>query len=332
MAKNFKAMLVEEVGKDRFERRIVERSIDELPPGEVLIRVRYSSLNYKDALSASGHKGVTRRYPHTPGIDAAGIVEASDHDDFRPGDEVLVTGHDLGMNTAGGFAQFIRVPAAWVLKRPEGLSLFECMAYGTAGLTAGLSVDALRRNGIEPEAGKVVISGASGGVGTLATALLATLGYSVTVATGKADARARLLELGAAEVLDRSELDDRSGKPLLSGRWSGAVDTVGGRILATLLKSMRYGGAVACCGMAASAELQTTVYPFILRAVSLVGIDSAECPRPTREAVWARLAGPWRIEGIAGHARTCGLDELDASIADMLRGAHSGRTVVDLSR
>jgi len=328
--KTFKAMVVAEDENGRYTRSIRERSIRELPAGEVLVQVRYSSLNYKDLLSATGNKGVTRKYPHTPGIDAAGLVVESSGGEFKAGDEVIVTSYDLGMNTDGGFGQYIRVPAAWVVPLPNGLSLRESMAYGTAGFTAGLSVLRLMEHGIGPEDGNILVSGATGGVGSLSVSILSRLGYRVTAVSGRADAEAFLQSLGAAEVIDVKEASDDSGRPLLKGRWAGSVDTVGGEILATTLKSTHLHGAVACCGNVASAELPINVFPFILRGVTVYGIDSQNCPMPARRKVWERLAGEWKIDHPEGLVTEIGLQELDGAIQKMKERKHRGRTIVRL--
>jgi acrylyl-CoA reductase (NADPH) len=327
----FRAMVVHEITKGQFVRRIEDRSLADLPQGDVLIRVHYTSLNYKDALSASGHRGVTRTYPHTPGIDAAGVVEESADDRFEPGDRVLVTGYDLGMNTAGGFGQYVRVPAEWVVEVPRELSLRESMIYGTAGVTAGLSVLKLQAHGVTPEQGEILVTGATGGVGSLAVGILASDGYPVVAATGKLEAAQFLLDLGAQEVVHRDEVRDASGRPLLSGRWAGAVDTVGGEYLATALKSTRIDGVVTCCGLVASPELPTTVYPFILRGVSLLGIDSENCPMATRLRLWRKLAGEWKLANLNDLATECSLDGLEVEIERILQGKQRGRVVVDLT-
>jgi acrylyl-CoA reductase (NADPH) len=328
--KTFQAMVVRETAEGQFVRRIEDRSLADLPPGEVLIRVHYSSLNYKDALSASGHKGVTRAYPHTPGIDAASVVEESSDDRFRPGDRVLVTGYDLGMNTPGGFGQYVRVPAEWVVELPRDLSLRESMIYGTAGVTAGLSVLKLQAHGVTPDQGETLVTGATGGVGSLAVGILASDGYPVVAATGKLEAAQFLLDLGAREVVHRDQVRDASGRPLLSGRWAGAVDTVGGEYLATALKSTRHGGAVTCCGLVASPDLSTTVYPFILRGVSLLGVDSQDCPMATRLRLWQKLAGEWKLANLNDLATECSLEGLEIEIERILEGKQRGRVVVDL--
>ena len=330
--KTFKAMVVRHADDDSYTRQIEARSVDELPAGEVLIKVHYSSLNYKDALSASGHRGVTRNYPHTPGIDAAGIVEESSSDDFAPGDQVVATGYDLGMNTAGGFAQYIRVPAAWLVALPENLSLKESMVYGTAGFTAALSLLELEKRDLEPDRGEVLVTGATGGVGCLAVGLLARAGYQVVASTGKIHETQFLMDLGAREVIPRDETNDTTGKPLLNARWAGVVDTVGGPILATAIKSTRTGGVVTCCGLVASHELSTTVYPFILRGTSLVGINSVDCPMPVRLHLWQKMAREWKLDHLERLSSTCALEELEGEIERILQGAQRGRVVVDLKK
>lgn len=306
---------------------LATRRLDELPAGEVLIAVAYSSLNYKDALSATGHVGVTRRFPHIPGIDAAGTVVTSEHAEFKPGDEVIVTGFDLGMNTWGGFAEYIRVPAAWVVPLPAGLSLREAMILGTAGLTAALCVDALQRNDVDARVTPILVTGSTGGVGCLAVALLAHLGFEVTAATGK-PATAFLHELGARNVIAREQLRDDRGRPLLPARFAAAVDTVGGDTLAAVVKSLRYGGSVAACGLVGGADLAMTVYPFILRGVNLLGIDSAQCAPAKRREMWRRLAGAWKPPTLETVASEIGLAELPQKIRDILAGAVRGRVLV----
>ena len=327
----FQAMVVHETPEGQFVRRIEDRSLADLPQGDVLIRVHYSSLNYKDALSASGHRGVTRAYPHTPGIDAAGMVEESSDDRLQPGDRVLVTGYDLGMNTSGGFGQYVCVPAEWVVKVPRALSLRESMICGTAGVTAGLSVMKLQTHGVTPDQGEILVTGATGGVGSLAVGILASDGYPVVAATGKLEATQFLLDLGAREVVHRDEVRDASGRPLLRGRWAGVVDTVGGEYLATALKSTRIDGAVTCCGLVASPDLTTTVYPFILRGVSLLGVDSQNCPMATRLRLWQKLAGEWKLSHLANLATECSLEGLEVEIERILQGKQRGRVVVDLT-
>jgi putative YhdH/YhfP family quinone oxidoreductase len=301
---------------------------DDLPPGDVLIRVAYSSLNYKDALACQGHPGVVRNFPHVPGIDCAGTVIESASGDYRPGDEVLVTGNELGAGHWGGFAEYVRVPADWIVRLPEGLSVREAMIYGTAGFTAAQSVTAIVERGIEPARGPIVVTGATGGVGSLAVAILAKLGYNVAAVTGKRQRHEWLRKIGAKTILGREEVLDTSNRPLLAARWAAAVDTVGGQPLATILRSIQHRGCVAACGLVASAELELTVYPFILRGVTLAGIDSAKCPRPQRLEMWQKLAGPWRVDRLEELADEITLDELPDRVERILAGELVGRTLV----
>ena len=331
MSPPFKALVVRQTA-DGFSRAIEEKAVDELPEGELLVEVAYSSLNYKDALSAVGNRGVTRSYPHTPGIDAVGTVAHSGDGRWAVGDEVLLTGFDLGMNTAGGFGGYVRVPTAWALRRPLGLDPCLCMLYGTAGLTAALCVDRLQQAGVKPDSGPVAVSGASGGVGSIAVGILARLGYDVHAVSGKEAAADTLKRLGAAEVLPRAALADDSGKPLLKAQWAGAVDTVGGQTLANLLKGMQWGGAVSCCGLVGGADLPLTVFPFILRGVALLGVDSVECPLEARQRLWQKLATEWRPKGLEDLGQTCSLAELSGHIDTILQGGIAGRVVVDLGR
>ena len=323
-------------GATHFVQTVEERDTSELPDGDLLIRVHYSSLNYKDALSATGNRGVTRRYPHTPGIDAAGVVAESRSKEFRDGDEVIVTGFDLGMNTPGGFGEYIRVPGGWALPLPPGLSLRSSMAYGTAGLTAAIAADRLAAAGGLPRSdrpgdrGRVLVTGAKGGGGGFSVALLSHLGYEVEAATGSATAADYLRSLGAVEIVPREALEEATTRPLLHARWAGAVDTVGGRILSNLLKAIDHDGAIASCGNAASGSFDGSVYPFILRGVSLLGVDSAGYPIDRRAPLWQQLAEAWaslegkvRVEG-------CGRGGLADYVAAMLRGAIAGRMVVRL--
>jgi alcohol dehydrogenase len=325
----FNALQAVENAAGQFEQVMVQREIDQLPAGELLVRVKYSSLNYKDALSASGNRGVTRSFPHTPGIDAAGVVEASAVAEFGVGDEVIVTGYDLGMNTSGGFAQYIRIPAAWALKRPKGLSLREAMLLGTAGLTAALCVDKLEQAGMTPDAGPVLVTGATGGVGSIAVVLLKTLGYSVAAATGKAEQADFLKALGAQEIVSRAELLAGVERPMLKERWAGAVDTVGGDILVNVLKSLRYGGSAACCGLTAGVALNGSVLPFILRGVNLLGVDSVELPLVVKASMWDRLSLQWKLD-LEPLVTELGLAELPQAIGRILAGQQVGRVLVNL--
>jgi acrylyl-CoA reductase (NADPH) len=301
---------------------------DELPPGEVLIRVACSSLNYKDALACQGHPGVVRSFPHVPGVDCAGTVVESTADDWRPGREVIVTGYELGSGRWGGFAEYVRVPAEWIVPLPVGLSLREAMTYGTAGFTAAQAVTAIISHGITPDDGPVVVTGATGGVGSMSVAILAKLGYEVAAVTGKVDRHEWLRDLGATRILGREEVADASDRPLLSARWAAAVDTVGGRPLATILRATRQRGCVAACGLVAGSELSLSVYPFILRGVTLAGIDSAKCPRRQRLEMWDKLAGQWRIAQLDRLADEATLDDLADRVTKMLAGRHTCRTLV----
>ncbi|CAN5734164.1 oxidoreductase [soil metagenome] len=305
--------------------RVEERHFGDLPDAGVTVRVEASSLNYKDALSAAGRPGVTRAYPFTPGIDAAGRVIASDDDRWRPGDPVIVTSYDLGMNTLGGFGEVVRVPAEWPVAMPAGWDAAAAMAYGTAGLTAALAVRALRHHGVDVSAGPIAVTGASGGVGTISVALLAAAGYDVIAVTGRAEAAERLRTVGAREVWGRDALEAGTERPLLRPDLAGAVDVVGGGPLAHLLKRIMPAGAIAAVGNVAGGDVPTTVYPFILRGVALLGIDSAGCARSEREAAWAQLAACGLDEALAPAVHDLTLDELEGALERLLDGDVDGR-------
>lgn len=327
--KTYKAYHVEQTGEKEYTGAIKELSTNQLPEGDVLVRVKYSSLNYKDALSASGNRGVTKTYPHTPGIDAAGIVEASITTEFKPGDEVIVTSYDLGMNTSGGFGQYIRVPAGWVVKLPDGLSLRESMALGTAGFTAGMAVAEIEKE-INPGNGPVLVTGATGGVGSLAVSVLAKLGYEVAGVTGKESAHDYLKNLGASTILTREQALEKKERPIFKPRWAGVVDTVGGDILANAIKSATLNGVVTACGNVASPDLPINVFPFILRGVKLIGIDSQNCEMPHREKIWKKLAEDWKPEHLFDMTREINLDDLPHEIDQILKGKMQGRVFVKL--
>lgn len=326
----FKALVVTKGEDKQFTRAIQERSIAELPPGDLLVRVRYSSLNYKDALSATGHPGVTRQFPHTPGIDAAGEVISCASGKFAAGQQVLITGYDLGMETDGGWGGCIRIPSEWAVPLPAGLDLRESMIIGTAGFTAALSVLKLEQAGVKPGTGDVLVTGATGGVGSIAVSILARAGYRVVAATGKHSDAAYLQTLGASEVISRAQLTEGVDRPMLKERWAGVVDVVGGEMLVAALKSTRYGGAVTCCGLVGSTDLVMNIYPFILRGVRLIGIDSVNCPMEPRLQVWERLAGAWRPEHLATVANEVTLDDLEEKLQAILQGTIRGRTVISL--
>ncbi|MEM7000324.1 MAG: YhdH/YhfP family quinone oxidoreductase [Pseudomonadota bacterium] len=308
-----------------YERAIVSREVDDLPQGDVLIEVRYSSLNFKDGLSATGNPGVTRNFPHTPGIDAAGVVVESSVSDFSAGDEVIVIGFDLGMNTAGGFGQRIRVPAGWVVSRPEGLSLHASMILGTAGFTAAECVDKLLHAGIKE--GPVLVTGATGGVGSVAIKLLAKLGYEVAAVTGKPDQEEFLRAAGAAQILNRDSLSENSKRPLLAESWGGVVDTVGGDMLFNAIKGLRYGASAAACGLVGGADIPATVFPFILRHVNLLGVDSVELPLADKVSIWQRLATDWSMD-LSELEAPLSLDTLSDAIDRILAGQMVGRGVL----
>ncbi len=327
-SKSFKALVIEEQD-GKYLRNIKTQKIGELPFGDLLIKVSYSSLNYKDALSSIGNKGVTKNYPHTPGIDAVGIVEKSDNVDFKIGEEVIVTSYDLGMDTSGGFGQYIRVPSEWAIKLPESLTMKEAMILGTAGLTAGILVLRLSEK-VTPKQGKIVVSGATGGVGSLSVAILAKLGYHVVAITGKEKEKDFLFNLGAREIMLRKEIDQPEKRPMLSAKFTGGIDTVGGTILENIIKSTANMGVVACCGNAASPKIDLTVFPFILRGISLIGIGTQEHPMPERKMVWNKLANEWKPSQLINIHREVTLEELNNEIDSILKGQIKGRVIVNL--
>jgi len=329
---SFKAMVVTEASDKQFIREIKQKHLDELPAGDVLIKVQHSSLNYKDALSASGNKGVTKKYPHTPGIDAAGVVSESSSPEFKSGEQVLVTGYDLGMNTSGGFAEYVRVPAPWVVKLPANLTLRESMIYGTAGFTAALSCFKLVNSGVTPDKGPVLVTGATGGVGSIALSILVKSGYEVVAVNGIVDEADYLIELGAKEVISIEEADDQSGRPLLKPRWAGAIDTVAGNLLSTAIKTTQYGGAVTCCGNVGSAELHSSIFPFILNGITLIGIDSVNCPMDMRMKVWNKVAADWKLDHLEKITTELpSLEALEERIGLILEGKSRGRAIVKVS-
>ena len=323
----YKALVTIEDNKT-FNNSVQVKSLDFLPGNNTLIKVKYSSLNYKDALSASGNKGVTRSYPHTPGIDAAGIIEETSSKKFKKGDEVIVTGYDMGMNTFGGFGEFIKVPEEWIIKKPSNLSLSESMAFGTAGLTAGLCLRKLLQHGLKPDDGKVFVSGVTGGVGIISLMLFSKLGFEVTAITGKMNEKDFLIDLGANEVIDRNDLDVDLVSPLQKPIYSGGIDAVGGKILSNLICSTSQRAAIACCGMVGGLSLDTSIFPFILRGLSLFGIDSAESLLEVKEEVWKSFSSEWKLENIDQNIKNISLDELPIEIEKILNGKQIGRVRV----
>jgi len=320
----YKALVTSEENKT-FVNSIVTKEISDLPDNDTLIKVKYSSLNFKDALSASGNKGVTRNYPHTPGIDAAGIIEKTSGSKFKPGDEVIVTGYDMGMNTNGGFGEFIKVPQEWIVKKPDNITLSESMAFGTAGLTAGLCLRKLLAHGLKPDDGDVFVSGVTGGVGIISLMLFKKLGFSVSAITGKLDHEEFLKSLGANQVIDRKTLDLDLISPLQKPIFSGGIDAVGGKILSNLICSTSQRAAIACCGMVGGLSLDTSIFPFILRGLSLFGIDSAESLLDVKEEIWNNFSSKWKLENIDENIKDISLDELPGEIDKILRGEQIGR-------
>ncbi|MHB8575429.1 MAG: acrylyl-CoA reductase family protein [Dehalococcoidia bacterium] len=330
MVTTFRAFVVDKQG-DTFSAGVRELTLADLPAGEVTVRVAYSCVNYKDGLAAIPDGRVVRSYPIVPGVDLAGTVAESTDARFKPGDEVVLTGYDLGVAHSGGFAEFARVPADWVMKLPAGLTLREAMALGTAGLTAAISVQRLEENGLKPAHGPVLVSGATGGVGSTAVGMLAGRGYEVAASTGKADEHAFLQGLGAGEILSREEVSAESNRPLERERWAAGVDPVGGNTLAYMLRTTKYGGSVASSGLTGGNALHTTVLPFILRGVNLLGIESVAYPMAQRVQLWQRLATDLKPRGLSDSiAHEITLDELPEALATILKGGMRGRAVVRL--
>lgn len=326
----FKAFWVEK-DEQGVRHEIVTRRTDELPEGEILVEVLYSSVNYKDAMSATGVPGVTREYPHQPGIDAAGIIRESTDPNLPLGEEVIVIGFDLGMNTPGGFGQFIRVPSDWVVPLPAGLSLRESMILGTAGLTAALCMEKLEWMNAQPQDGPVLVTGATGGVGSVAVSLLASLGFEVVAMTGKEAQHDYLKALGASEIVSREALGEVSARPMLKPAFAHAIDTVGGDILTNVVKSLQPQGSVAICGLVASANFDVSVLPFILRGVNVLGVDSVELPLEDKARNWQRLAEEWRLPTLEQMTLEIGLEEISETVDSLMSGNVVGRTLVKLN-
>jgi len=314
----------------KVQARLVQAALDELDPGEVVIKTAFSSVNYKDALAATGAGKIIRRFPCIGGVDGCGTVTSSSDARFKAGDEVICTSFDLGVAHDGGYAEYLRVPAGWVVPLPTGLTLFESMALGTAGFTAGLAVERMEHEGLDPGKGPVIVTGATGGVGSIAVDILAKAGYDVTALTGKEAEAGYLNQLGAKQIILRSSLDLSRIKPLDKATWAGAVDNLGGDTLAWLASTMQVGGALASIGLAASHTLNTTVMPFILRGVSLLGVDSVNAPMGPRQKVWQRLASDLKPRHLADMCTTVALDELPVVFDRILKGQARGRTVVKL--
>lgn len=329
MSESFQALVVDNAGE--FAVAVKRLELDRLPAGDVLVKVAYSSVNYKDGLACRPDGNIVKTYPHVPGIDLAGTVVASSDGRFAVGQQVLATGYGIGVSHYGGYAEYARLPADWVVPLPDGLSPKEAMIYGTAGFTAALSIERLEENGMSPEKGKVLVTGATGGVGSVAVAMLAKKGYSVAASTGKPAAADYLLALGADEIVSRQEVADGAGKPLNKQAWQAAVDPVGGASLAATLSKIAYGGSVAVSGLTGGTAVPTTVMPFILRGVNLLGIDSVFCPADRRRKLWNRMAEdlkPAKLEALL--EREISLHELPGALTDILDSKMTGRAIVRL--
>ncbi|UYY98534.1 acryloyl-CoA reductase [Peribacillus frigoritolerans] len=330
MIQQFDALVVNKQD-DQFTVNIQQLSLDDLPQGEVLIRVHYSGVNYKDSLAAIPNGNIVSSYPIVPGIDMAGVVVSSEDSRFKEGDEVIATSYGIGVSQSGGYSQFARVPAEWIVPLPDGLTMKEAMIIGTAGFTAALSVLRLEENNLTPELGSVLVTGATGGVGSFAVSILSKLGYSVEASTGKESEHAYLKAIGASTIVSREDVYDGKLRALGKQKWSGAVDPVGGEPLASILSQIKYGGAVAVSGLTAGTSLPATVFPFILRGVNLLGIDSVNCPMDTRLKVWHRLATDFKLEDLEQLVQQeITLKELPDVLPTLLKGEARGRTIVKL--
>ena len=323
-----KAFLVKKIGDKEFTADVKEVAIPKCGENEIVIKVTYSSLNYKDALSSVGNPGVTRNFPHITGIDVAGTVYESTSSIFKVGERVLVTGYDMGMNTNGGHAEFVKIPADWVARIPDAITDKEIMTFGTAGLTAALSVNELMDNGIRPESGSILVTGATGGVGSIAVSILSKIGFTVVAISGKEEKTDYLKRIGASEVILRDTFNEEAKKPMMGEKYAGVVDTVGGEVLANALKYIKYDGVATCCGLTSSHELNTNVFPFILRGVRLIGIDSVECKLEKKQAAWEKIASKWKISTLNSITNEITLNEVKDAYSLLLAGKAVGRYVV----
>jgi acrylyl-CoA reductase (NADPH) len=332
MAATFRAYIVNKTGEG-FSASLGELNRADLPAGEVLVKVAYSGVNYKDGLASIPEGRIVRTYPFVPGIDLAGMIEESNDARFKAGDEVIVTGYELGVSHFGGFSEYARVKADWIVPKPQGLTLKESMALGTAGFTAALAVHRLEQHGLSPENGPVLVTGATGGAGSIAISILHNLGYQVAASTGKTSEHEYLRELGADEILDRGVTSAESNRPLEKELWAGSVDAVGGSTLAYLIRTTKYGGSIAAFGNTGGTNFSTSVFPFILRGVSLLGIDSVLCPMELRRAIWQRLASdykPAQLLTTIGHEAS--FEELPEALARVLKGEARGHTIIKIAR
>ncbi|MFJ8236226.1 acryloyl-CoA reductase [Ureibacillus sp. NPDC094379] len=330
MVENSKALVVDN-NNEEFTVQVKNLSLKDLPEGEVLVKVAYSSINYKDSLAAIQNGNIVKNYPFVPGIDLAGIVISSEDPRFKEGDEVIATSYEIGVSHFGGFSEYARIPAEWIVPLPKGLTLKEAMVIGTAGFTAALSVQRLEENNVSPEKGKVLVTGATGGVGSFAVSILSTLGYQVEASTGKESEQEYLKNLGATSIVSRDEVFDGKIRALGKQKWAAAVDPVGGEPLAALLSQIQYGGSVAVSGLTAGTKLPTTVFPFILRGVNLLGIDSVYCPMETRLKVWSRLATDFKLANLEELIQQeVTLEQLPEFLPTLLKGQARGRILVKL--
>ena len=329
MSGDFKALVVDKTESD-FTIGINNISINDLPAGEVLIKVAYSSINYKDGLASIPEGKIVRSYPFVPGIDLAGVVVSSEDPRYREGDQVIATSYEIGVSHYGGYSEYARIPADWIVPLPENLSLKEAMIYGTAGLTAALSVQRLEENGLTPEKGKVLVTGATGGVGSISVAILAKRGYDVVASTGKESEHDYLHTLGAKEVVSREEVFNGKAKALDKQVWAGAVDPVGGESLAAILSKIHYNGSVAVSGLTGGGNVPTTVFPFILRGINLLGIDSVYCPMEVRKPLWKRMASDFKPEVLESISKEISLEELPQTLPLILQGRAKGRFIVKM--
>ena len=325
-----KAFVVEKIADKKFSAQIREVQIPKCEENEVVIKVSYSSLNYKDALSSIGNPGVTRNFPHITGVDVVGVVYESTSKIFKVGERVLVTGYDMGMNTNGGHAQFVKVPSSWVARTPDTISDKEIMTFGTAGLTAALSVNELIENGVTPQNGPILVTGATGGVGSIAVSILNKIGFEIVAISGKENKIDYLKRIGASEVILRDTFNEESKKPMMSEKYAGVIDTVGGEVLANALKYIKYDGVATCCGLTSSHELNTNVFPFILRGVRLIGIDSVECKLEKKQLAWKKIANKWKINTLDSIINEISLDEIKDAYELLLSGKAVGRYVVKI--
>ncbi|MYL38848.1 NADPH:quinone oxidoreductase family protein [Halobacillus litoralis] len=330
MSEAFKAFVVNKT-EDDFTADIQSLTLNDLPEGDVTIQVHYSSVNYKDGLASIPQGKIVQSYPFVPGIDLAGTVVSSDDSRYEEGQKVIVTSYELGVSHFGGYSEYACVPGDWIIPLPENLSLSEAMVFGTAGFTAALSVHKLEQAGVKPEDGSILVSGATGGVGSMAVAMLKKRGYHVTASTGKESEHDYLKHLGAQDIIPREELSPEKVRALSKQRWAGAVDPVGGKTLATILSEMKYGGAVAVSGLTAGTSVPTTVFPFILRSVNLLGIDSVYCPIETRKTIWNRIADDLKPEGLDEMKNEITFDQLPQTLSDILEGKTRGRTIVKVT-